>query len=1374
MGSRVKRVDRAKTSGIALGVVVLALLAIAAPASAALRTFTQRFGENARGNIAFASNTLTHCPITGPQADGSCNVSGVSANQVLNAANNARRIKLLDVDSDPTTETSSRATLTLPPGAKVIFAGLYWAGNVLAPGDADPFSESDPNDVNDFKHPLIDTPGPGGYQTVTGTAFDTSGTVGSGNSIGAIWNSFANITSLVQSAGPGDYLVGGVPIRPNPTFANGVSSEGGWALWVAYEDPAQPWRNLSVFDGFIGPPQAFSVSGFVTPPSGAFNTAIGVSAVEGDGGGVGDAMKVNTTTLQDAATPSNDFFNSRITRFGVDQGDRTPNFLNQLGWDTKLVDADAVNPTVIPNGATSANVTITTAGDGYYANAITTAIDIFNPDITATKTVKNVDRPNATDAHAGETLQYMVNVANATGSKSDAADDVVLRDAIPQDTTYVPGSLEMVSGNPAPVGARSDSAGNDSAEFDGGNDRVVFRLGSGANGVNGGSIAPGASSTVRFRVTVDAGFPNGQSATNQAHVDFTGATTNEVLDADSNEVKTPVSSRVADLELSKAGTSVVNPGGPLTWTLTVRNNGPEASTGSTITDTLPAGVTGVVVPGGCNLVAQTVTCNVGPLGRNGVRQFVITGTAPNSPSTCFTNSATVDGQDTDPAGGNDDATAKTCTTPAADLELKKTAAPIVDPGDQVTWTLTVTNKGPDPSSGSTVTDTLPGNVGTVTSPTPGCNVGANTVTCAVGPLAPNASTQIVIKGNAPNDPATCFENDASVDGVEGDPQPGNDDAHVRTCTTPVSDLELTKSAPAVVNPGDQVTWTLKVKNKGPNGSSGALVTDTLPAGVTNVQTSTPGCSLQGNTLNCDVDPLGSSQMAQIQVTGDAPNTPSTCFENNALVTGNEADSDTTNDRAKARTCTTAAADLELTKTATPSLVQTGGQITWTLTVTNKGPDASTGATVSDVVPGEVTGVQSATPGCTVTGNAVTCDVGPLAPNGSTNIVITGTAPNTLATCMQNDARVLGNEADPVTGNDRDSARTCTPPAADLQIVKNADKATASVGEHVTYSLDVTNTGPSISNPTVVTDTLPGNVTLVSADPRCNTAALPTITCDIADLQLAENDSIQIVVEVDVGAGNTTLLNTASITGPLPDFALADNQDTASTDAKPVVGLSITKQAVSDTVEAGGEITYKLHVANAGPSPATDVQATDDLPTGLSFVSATPTQGSCNATDPVSCALGTIPSGGSADVTLIARAGADQGGNVIENAASVDATETDAVLADNTDQAQARVLAAVVKGEFDTAIVKKPLTANRAKTILRFVALRGGQREGGATFSCKLDRPGKKGRVKSCRKPIIIKGLEPGKYHFEVFATSRTGEVDGTPAKADFTVKPKPD
>lgn len=87
-------------------------------------------------------------------------------------------------------------------------------------------------------------------------------------------------------------------------------------------------------------------------------------------------------------------------------------------------------------------------------------------------------------------------------------------------------------------------------------------------------------------------------------------------------------------------------------------------------------------------------------------------------------------------------------------------------------------------------------------------------------------------------------------------------------------------------------------------------------------------------------------------------------------------------------------------------------------------------------------------------------------------------------------------------------------------------------------------------------------------------------------------------------------------------------------ADPAAFLSITKAATPDPVAVGTNLTYTLTVTNGGPNDAPSVTVTDALPAGVTFVSATPTQGSCAGSSTVTCSLGTILSAGTAAITLM--------------------------------------------------------------------------------------------------------------------------------------------
>ncbi|HEY2990293.1 MAG TPA: CARDB domain-containing protein [Candidatus Binatia bacterium] len=104
-----------------------------------------------------------------------------------------------------------------------------------------------------------------------------------------------------------------------------------------------------------------------------------------------------------------------------------------------------------------------------------------------------------------------------------------------------------------------------------------------------------------------------------------------------------------------------------------------------------------------------------------------------------------------------------------------------------------------------------------------------------------------------------------------------------------------------------------------------------------------------------------------------------------------------------------------------------------------------------------------------------------------------------------------------------------------------------------------------------------------------------------------------------------------------------------------VDLKLSKTSSSPGVQPGANLTYTLTVTNNGPDGAGGVTAVDPLPSGVTFVSATPSAGTCSGTTTVTCALGALADGASATVTIVVTT---TGVGTVENTATVSADETD--------------------------------------------------------------------------------------------------------------------
>src|SRR5262249_22107088 len=155
------------------------------------------------------------------------------------------------------------------------------------------------------------------------------------------------------------------------------------------------------------------------------------------------------------------------TNRGVRVTAKNPDYVNQLGFDIDTI----ATTNIIKNSDTSATVNLTTGGETYFPGVVTTAIDLFAPNLVATKTAADLTGGNSLP---GDTLEYTVNVTN---NGQDAAGNVILTDPIPANTTYVPGSLRILSG--ANTGVMTDASGDDQAFFDAAHNQVVLDLGAG-------------------------------------------------------------------------------------------------------------------------------------------------------------------------------------------------------------------------------------------------------------------------------------------------------------------------------------------------------------------------------------------------------------------------------------------------------------------------------------------------------------------------------------------------------------------------------------------------------------------------------------------------------------------------------------------------------------------------------------------------------------------------------------------------------------------------------------------------------------------------------------------------------------------------------
>ena len=812
-----------------------------------------------------------------------------------------------------------------------------------------------------------------------------------------------------------------------------------------------------------------------------------------------------------------------------------------------------------------------------------------------------------------------------------------------------------------------------------------------------GTLAAGATAPpITIVASVQASTPPG-TMTNTATV--SSVTPDPDLANNSSSASTTVAAS-ADVAITKsASPSSFLAGQPASYTLTATNNGPSDAQSVVVTDTLPSGLTfsGAVPSQGspCSQATGTVTCNLGDLPAGSKATVLINVTVNPSTSGTVSNTGTVASPTPDPDLSNNTDTIVTPVTltpvppvVSADMAITKIGAPNpVFNGNALTYTLSVVNDGPSSAQAVTVRDPLPaqfafGSVGTTIGT---CTQSSGTVTCDLGTMAIGAKATVTIVGTAhPGTPAVSFTNTATVSSTTPDPDPANNSSSF-TSDFFGADVAITKvGSPKPVTAGNNLSYTLKVSNDGPDVATDVTVSDPLPAttSLVSATTSAGACSHASGTVSCSLGDLavGGTVTIVVVVTVGAGVTAEE-LTNTATASSPTPDPDSSNNTATDTTDVVTSADLAVTKTATPATVHAGNKVTYTIKATNGGPSDGRDVVVSDVLPASLAFVSAApaSANCTVAGGeppSVTCQLGALAAGATSTVTIVARVePSTPPGTVTNNAVVSSETPDPHPGNEHASATTNVDASADVAITKSASPSPLLAGRAATYTLSVDNHGPSDAKSVVVTDPLPDSVTFVAATPTQGgpcTSAAATVTCDLGTLQAGA--AAKVYIHVTVKASTTgTVTNTASVESTTHDPDLTNNSSAVTTPVDPDADLAIIKTASPEPVVAGDMAKYTLAVTNAGPADARAVTVTDHLPAGTTIVSVTPTAGTCaNEGATVTCSLGPVPALKSVNVEVVVQTSPDLAVGTLANTATVSSPTHDPDLANNSSTATSQV------------------------------------------------------------------------------------------------------
>ncbi len=522
-----------------------------------------------------------------------------------------------------------------------------------------------------------------------------------------------------------------------------------------------------------------------------------------------------------------------------------------------------------------------------------------------------------------------------------------------------------------------------------------------------------------------------------------------------------------------------------------------------------------------------------------------------------------------------------------DLAISKSHSGDFVIGQNGQYTINVVNVGTETIQGSiTVTDSLPLGLTPVIVEAPGwdpCPIDGQTLTCeftnpsGVAPstnLPPIMLTVSVDELAAPV--VTNTANLSNANDVNSTNNVANDE------TTIVSaDLQVSKSvSPAIAAEGATVDYTISILNQGPSSTTGVVLTDTLPAGVTFSSANPSRGNYNPGTGNWTVGDLNNGEEVSLTIaaTVDIGGKGLLIVNSTEGVKSDLFDPDDSNneDSASIRVLSTALTGLVSDAASTQPVISATITITDSVNhVYSTTTNASGWYTVTDTL-------------------AEPLAPGPFSISGTKD----GYEPATAASVLV---------ADEVNRLDLQLDTT------DLFITKKDGISTVIPGQLITYTVAITNVGSINASDLIITDVMDTYLSYIT-DTLGITHTVPTsdtLVWEIDD-DLAVNNTrtFSVVFEVDdaLPSPTTEIANNIEVSTSSPEANLSNNSYEDINTSTGTPNISIKKSVSPSQARTGQTVTYKIEIENTGTAPATDLEIVDDFSLYLNITRVSTTSG----------------------------------------------------------------------------------------------------------------------------------------------------------------------
>jgi uncharacterized repeat protein (TIGR01451 family) len=421
---------------------------------------------------------------------------------------------------------------------------------------------------------------------------------------------------------------------------------------------------------------------------------------------------------------------------------------------------------------------------------------------------------------------------------------------------------------------------------------------------------------------------------------------------------------------------------------------------------------------------------------------------------------------------------------------------------------------------------------------------------------------------------------------------------------PGSDMAISMTAqPDPVIVGDNLTYFISVTNNGPSTTTNVTVSQILPNSVLFVS-ATPsqgGFSQSTGVLTCNLGKMAPKAVATITVVV-TPTAAGVISSSATVAASDQIDPDLSNNTALTNThVNPPSADLAVGLTAAPASTFVGNPVTYTVSVTNNGPVGANFVIASNVLPVNsvlrgVTVPQGAS--YTIAGNVVVCYFGGLAV-GARAVATISAAPSAEGTLVAT-STVSGSLLDPISANNTAFVSIVVTPATDLALGLTGLPNPVITGSNLTYTVVVTNLGPSIASAVGISTTLDPSLSIVSTtvSQGSSTVSGNSVTASLGTLAQDVVVTNIIVATTSASAPNGTVSASATVSGSEADPDSANNSATVTTlISQPFISITpgvaaLTSESgpINGAIDIGETVTVTLPLLDVGNIATTNLVA----------------------------------------------------------------------------------------------------------------------------------------------------------------------------------------